>query len=153
MTFEKMQTRILNPILIQRHVRWGSVARTRKMCVCSAFGEVFCLHSPSRARHSLMSVREMFLRKQSDWVAEKFAKWLGGLRHLHSFVPFLPSLPILSFLHWCRSCHCGVLHQDVEDENDAAIHKSLDNFDSATAALNVAVRRMGRCRYRHFAGM
>ena len=31
---------------------------------CAASGEVLCLHTPSRARHSLVSVREMSNKKQ-----------------------------------------------------------------------------------------
>ena len=55
------------------HVCWMicHMCETRKMCVCvklCAFDEVFCLHTPSRARHSLMSVREICAGKTSAWL-------------------------------------------------------------------------------------
>ena len=40
-----------------------------RMCVCvtlCAYYEVFCLHTPSRARHSLMSVRNFFKNKKKN---------------------------------------------------------------------------------------
>ena len=58
------------------HVRWMSchMCETReKMCVCvtlCAFDEVFCLHTPSRARHSVMSVREI-CEEKSTWLKKR----------------------------------------------------------------------------------
>ena len=47
---------------MKRETRNNCAARraTRKICVCAAYGEVFCLHLPSRARVSLMSVGDFF---------------------------------------------------------------------------------------------
>ena len=136
------------------HVRWWSVARTTKMCVCGAHGEEFCLHPPSCARLWLMSVREVFFSKKTlDWLAKKCAKWLDVSGHLYSFVPFLPSvsvlslLPLMSFLSFLRlSSGCRRWRWPLRSMNISII------FDCAIVALNSDVRRMVAVVVGHFAG-
>ena len=50
------------------------------MCVCGAYGEVFCLHPPSRARHSLMSVREISCLKNNRPTGKEICKVTWRLR-------------------------------------------------------------------------
>ena len=52
-----------NVVTLVNVAQLSRVLQHEKMCVCGAscaYGEVFSLHSLSRARHSLTSVREMF---------------------------------------------------------------------------------------------
>ena len=74
------QLKHLEPLGLEpTHVRWMicHMYKTReKLCVCvtlCAFDEVFCLHPPSRARHSLMSVREICEEKNLHGMKESVA--------------------------------------------------------------------------------
>ena len=53
--------------LVKSLAQLSRVLKHEKMCVCGASGEVSCLHPPSRARHSRMSVREICEKKFRTW--------------------------------------------------------------------------------------
>ena len=80
--------------------------RTRKNArLCHAY-EVCCLHSPSRARHSLMSVRWLFFLKKTN--VQDSCKRVNGSERLYS--PLSPSLLILPFFLLWLSFVISVWH-------------------------------------------
>ena len=111
-----MQHVLSREALSQRVFVGSNVRGTRNICVCGARGEVFCLHSPTRARHSLMSVRE--IKKNNRLTGKEMCIVAVQEICTHSFHSCHPCQSCPSCL--CRRyCHCRCSHQVVEKEDDA----------------------------------
>ena len=121
-----MQTRMLNS-------SWANACALVHTVRCSVF-----------TRRRVHDIRECLYakffqkkKKNIDWLAKNFVKWLGGSINLYSFVQFLPSVPILSFLplmsfspllaFWPLLGFLPIRLSKMK-RMTPAIHISLDNF-------------------------
>ena len=76
------------------HVRWWNVTRTKQMCVCGAYGEVFCLHF-CVACTTFDNVSSRLKQQSTDWQALHSCHLCQSCRSCH----------------WCRSRHCWRSYQ------------------------------------------
>ena len=122
------------------------------MCVSGANGEVFCLHTPSRAQHSTMSVRE-FSRKKNRLTGKEICKvtWPVGMSALIRSIPSIRSNLVVISIDLVLST-VGVRTKLSKAKRMPAIHKFLDHCDFANPSLTAAVRRVVAVVLVHFEG-